>query len=101
MLISGSKFPRNLRFHPYHVTDAFPIKDRTIIGTAIPSITDDFHSIDDVGWYASAYLLTTSAFQLMYGRIYTFYSGKWVLLTAIAIFEIGVRCFILSVTQPG
>lgn len=26
--------------------------DRTIIGTAIPKITDDFHSINDVGWYA-------------------------------------------------
>ncbi|KAN0122913.1 MFS general substrate transporter [Hyaloscypha variabilis] len=63
--------------------------DRTIIGTAIPKITDDFHSIDDVGWYASAYLLTSCAFQLIYGRIYTFYSAKWVLLTAIAIFETG------------
>lgn len=25
--------------------------DRTIIGTAIPQITDDFHSLGDVGWY--------------------------------------------------
>ncbi|EHL03750.1 putative HC-toxin efflux carrier TOXA [Glarea lozoyensis 74030] len=29
------------------------------------------------------------AFQLIYGRIYTFYSPKWVLLYAIAVFEIG------------
>jgi len=63
--------------------------DRTIIGTAIPKITDDFHSINDVGWYASAYLITLCAFQLIYGRIYTFYSPKWVLLSAIAIFELG------------
>jgi hypothetical protein len=28
--------------------------DETIITTAIPHITDDFHSIDDVGWYGSA-----------------------------------------------
>ncbi|KAF4628724.1 hypothetical protein G7Y89_g9430 [Cudoniella acicularis] len=63
--------------------------DRTIIGTAIPKITDDFHSINDVGWYASAYLITLCAFQLIYGRIYTFYSAKWVLLWAILIFEIG------------
>lgn len=33
--------------------------DNTIISTAIPSITDDFHALDDVGWYGSAYLLTT------------------------------------------
>ncbi|KAH8819204.1 putative MFS multidrug transporter [Xylogone sp. PMI_703] len=63
--------------------------DRTIIGTAIPRITDEFHSIGDVGWYASAYILTTSAFQLIYGRIFTFYSPKWVLLIAIGIFEVG------------
>lgn len=65
-------------------------QDRTIIGTAIPKITDDFHSIGDVGWYGGAYLLTSSAFQLIYGRIYTFYSPKWVLLCAIGIFEVGV-----------
>jgi len=65
-------------------------QDRTILGTAIPQITDDFHSVGDVGWYGAAYLLTASAFQLIYGRIYTFYSPKWVLLCAIGIFEIGV-----------
>lgn len=28
--------------------------DNTIIATAIPKITDEFQSLDDVGWYASA-----------------------------------------------
>lgn len=28
--------------------------DETIIATAIPHITDEFHSIGDVGWYGSA-----------------------------------------------
>jgi hypothetical protein len=55
-------------------------------------ITDDFHSINDVGWYASSYLLTLCAFQLIYGRLYTFYTGKWLLLGTILLFEIGV-CF--------
>ena len=27
--------------------------DNTIISTAVPRITHDFHSIDDVGWYAA------------------------------------------------
>ena len=63
--------------------------DNTIIATAIPKITDHFHSIDDVGWYGSAYLLTTCAFQLMFGKFYTYFSIKWVYLTAIFIFEIG------------
>lgn len=27
--------------------------DNTIIATAIPKITDEFNSLDDLGWYAS------------------------------------------------
>ena len=75
--------------------------DRTILGTAIPKITDDFHSIDDVGWYASAYLLTSCAFQLIYGRIYTFYSPKWVLLGSVGLFEVGVRRGLLYPSTPN
>ena len=65
------------------------LQDRTIVATAIPRITDDFDSLGDVGWYGSAYLLTSSAFQLVFGRIYTFCSPKWVFLSSILIFEVG------------
>jgi EmrB/QacA subfamily drug resistance transporter len=63
--------------------------DNTIIATAIPKITDQFHSLADVGWYGSAYLLTTASFQLLFGKFYTFFSIKYVYLTAIGIFELG------------
>ncbi|MCJ1397095.1 hypothetical protein MMC11_000287 [Xylographa trunciseda] len=63
--------------------------DNTIIATAIPRITDQFHALDDIGWYGSAYLLTTCSFQLFFGKLYTFFSIKWVYLAAIAIFELG------------
>ncbi|KAF9730589.1 MFS sugar transporter [Paraphaeosphaeria minitans] len=63
--------------------------DNTIIATAIPRITDQFKALDDVGWYGSAYLLTTCATQLIYGKFYTFYSIKWVYLLALFIFELG------------
>ena len=63
--------------------------DNTIIATAIPKITDEFHSINDVGWFASAYLLTTCAFQLFFGRLYTLFNIKWVFLIALLLFEIG------------
>ncbi|KAI9865978.1 MAG: MFS sugar transporter [Trichoglossum hirsutum] len=63
--------------------------DNTIIATAIPKITDHFKALDDVGWYGSSYLLCTCAFQLLFGKIYTFYSVKWTFLTAIFIFELG------------
>lgn len=51
--------------------------DRTILATAIPRITDEFKSLGDVGWYASAYMLTTAASQLLFGRVYKFYPTKW------------------------
>lgn len=63
--------------------------DNSIIATAIPKITDQFNSLQDVGWYGSAYLLTTAALQLLFGRFYTFFSLKWVYLIAIFIFELG------------
>ncbi|KAF2876553.1 major facilitator superfamily domain-containing protein [Massariosphaeria phaeospora] len=63
--------------------------DNTIIATAIPRITDQFQALNDVGWYGSSYLLTTCATQLLFGKFYTFYSIKWVYLSALAIFELG------------
>jgi len=63
--------------------------DNTIIATAIPKITDDFQAINDVGWYGSAYLLTTCAFQLFFGKLYTFFSIKYVYLAAFLVFEVG------------
>ena len=36
--------------------------DASIISTAIPSITDHFGTVKDVGWYGSAYSITVSSF---------------------------------------
>ena len=63
--------------------------DQTIIATAIPKITDQFNSITDIGWYGSAYFLTSTALQPTFGRIYKVFHIKWVFLTAIAVFELG------------
>ena len=63
--------------------------DNTIIATAIPKITDEFQSLGDIGWYASSYLLTTCALQLFFGKLYTYYSIKWLFLISIGIFEVG------------
>ncbi|KZZ90181.1 major facilitator superfamily transporter [Moelleriella libera RCEF 2490] len=63
--------------------------DRTIISTAAPTITDEFHSPTDIGWYASAYTLTGCAMQLPLGRFYKFYSPKWVYMILVFIFMVG------------
>lgn len=56
---------------------------------AIPRITNDFHSYDDVGWYGSAYLVTAGALQPIYGRIFILFNIKWSFLCALGIFELG------------
>ncbi|RFU75414.1 efflux pump antibiotic resistance [Trichoderma arundinaceum] len=63
--------------------------DRTIIATAIPTITDDFKSLNDIGWYGASYMLTTASFQLVWGRIYRFYDLRVTFLCCIVIFEVG------------
>jgi EmrB/QacA subfamily drug resistance transporter len=63
--------------------------DRTIIGPAIPAITNQFNSIGDIGWYGSSYMLTSAGFILLYGRIYTFFPTKAVFLSGIFLFEAG------------
>jgi predicted MFS family arabinose efflux permease len=82
------------------------MQDQNIISTAIPHITDEFHSLNDVGWYGSAYLLTMcrlvipilieevqsdriSSFQLVMGLVYKYYPAKPNFVAGIIIFEIG------------
>ncbi|KAK8905931.1 hypothetical protein QC760_005835 [Botrytis cinerea] len=63
--------------------------DQTILATAIPVISVEFNTSQDIGWWANAYLLTLSAFQLFYGKLYSHFPIKNVYLVAIVIFEIG------------
>ncbi|ETS73853.1 hypothetical protein PFICI_14799 [Pestalotiopsis fici W106-1] len=61
--------------------------DATIIGTAVPSITTEFQSLDDIAWYGSGYLLTITAFQPTFGKVYQFVNVKAVFMTCVMIFE--------------
>ena len=63
--------------------------DRLIIATAIPSITNDFHSIADIGWYGSAYMLTAAIFFPLSGRLYQLCATKWAYIASIVVFEAG------------
>lgn len=55
--------------------------DMTIIATAIPSITDEFHSLQDVGWYGSAFFLTLAGFQSTWGKAYKYFHLKWTFMS--------------------
>jgi len=63
--------------------------DQTIIAPALGAITSEFGSVNDIGWYGAAYLLTTTALQPAYGSIYRMFSVKWTYLAAVFVFELG------------
>lgn len=50
---------------------------------------DEFDSLGDIGWYGSAYLLTSCCFQLTFGKLYAEFNTKWVFITSLVIFEVG------------
>ncbi|KAI6081858.1 putative MFS multidrug transporter [Hypoxylon rubiginosum] len=63
--------------------------DMSIISTAVPQITSDFHSLQDIGWYSGAYQLTSATLQPLTGKLYSRVSAKWVFLAFFFIFELG------------
>ena len=76
------------------------IASNHFIATAIPKITTVFNSLDDVGWYGSSYLLTTTSLQPTLGKVYTYFNVKWTYLGAIAIFELGSIVCATAVNSP-
>jgi hypothetical protein len=74
--------------------------DTTIIGTAIPAITSDFHSLNDIAWYGSAYLLTLTALQPTFGKLYNIFDTKKLYLASIVLFG-GERFIIPSSIHTG
>ncbi|KIW31324.1 uncharacterized protein PV07_02981 [Cladophialophora immunda] len=63
--------------------------DTSVIATAIPTITKEFHSIDQVGWYGSAFLMCLAMFQGVWSKAYKYFPQKTVFLCCIFTFEVG------------
>ncbi|KAI0594167.1 major facilitator superfamily domain-containing protein [Biscogniauxia sp. FL1348] len=72
--------------------------DLNIIGVAIPPITTEFRSLADVAWYGSAYMLTLTTFQPLFGNLNKFFNPKIVYMISLSIFEVGS---IISAAAPG
>eukprot|EP00026_Physarum_polycephalum_P003870 Phypoly_transcript_03886.p1 GENE.Phypoly_transcript_03886~~Phypoly_transcript_03886.p1 ORF type:complete len:549 (+),score=68.99 Phypoly_transcript_03886:489-2135(+) len=63
--------------------------DQTIVSTATPSITSDLKAFSDFSWISTAYLLTSTALQPLYGKFSDIFGRKSVTLFAIFTFEFG------------
>ncbi|ORY15047.1 major facilitator superfamily transporter [Clohesyomyces aquaticus] len=86
-------YPKGLKFYLLTLTLMLAIfmmaLDTAIIATAVPSITTEFHSVEDIGWYTSAYLLPLMSLQPTLGKVYTFFGVKPIFIVAMIVFEIG------------
>ena len=91
--IDTSDYPTGLRLAMVVIALVLSIflvaLDMTIVATAIPRITDQFHSLNQVGWYGSAFFLTIGAFQSTWGKAYKYFPLKISFLITIFIFEVG------------
>ncbi|PYH39853.1 MDR family MFS transporter [Aspergillus neoniger CBS 115656] len=63
--------------------------DSTIIATAMPYISDDFHSLGDVGWYSSVYTMVICTTQLLFGKLLARYSVRWIYSISMLFFLVG------------
>lgn len=74
--------------------------DNTVVGTAIPAITNHFGTLSDVGWYSVAYRLTLCAFQFMFGKLCQLFSIKHVFMVAVAIMQVGSLLCATATSSP-
>ncbi|KAH8771774.1 putative MFS multidrug transporter [Diaporthe sp. PMI_573] len=63
--------------------------DNTILSTATPTITNEFHSVQDIGWYVSSYQLALPALQPMTGKLFTYLPNKQTYIASVFLFELG------------
>jgi MFS family permease len=61
--------------------------DTNILNVAVPKISTDFHTLDDVAWYGTSYLVALTAFQPIYGSLYKLFNTTIVYRLAIVVFE--------------
>ncbi|KAH8673390.1 major facilitator superfamily domain-containing protein [Xylariales sp. PMI_506] len=63
--------------------------NQTIVATALPTLGAVFDAADIASWVGTAYLLTSTACQPLYGRLTDIFGRKIILLLSLGIFLIG------------
>jgi len=60
--------------------------DISIVSTALPTISNDFHSKDEYTWVITAYMLGNTSFQPMYGKFADIFGRRPVMIFALVVF---------------
>ncbi|KAF8944779.1 hypothetical protein BGZ47_003705 [Haplosporangium gracile] len=90
----GPKVPltpirRFLVFLGITVTLFLAALDQTIVTTTLPSVAKDFNNFSDISWVGTAYLLTTTAVQPLYGVAADLAGRKRAMMFACIVFLLG------------
>ncbi|PVU87131.1 hypothetical protein BB559_006207 [Furculomyces boomerangus] len=65
------------------------VLDRTIVSTVLPTIGNKFNALSSISWVLVSNLLTSTAFQPLYGKLSDIFGRKQSLLFTIIVFGVG------------
>lgn len=68
--------------------------DMTVVSTLLTTIASDLDAIPNMSWIATAYLLSSAAFQPLYGKLSDIFGRKTILIMCDIFFAVG--CIICS-----
>ncbi|KAL1870382.1 hypothetical protein Plec18167_007516 [Paecilomyces lecythidis] len=80
--------------------DLLALMDQTTLAASLAIIGSALHAGSQTSWISNGYFITSTSFQLLYGRFSDIWSRKFVLLTGLFIFFIGSLASSLSNTAP-
>ena len=63
--------------------------DQTIVGTAIRTIGDDLHGLDQQAWVTTAYLITSTIATPIYGKLSDLFGRRPLYIFGLAVFILG------------
>ncbi|MFZ1913405.1 MAG: MFS transporter, partial [Propionicimonas sp.] len=63
--------------------------DQTIVGTAIRTIGDELHGLDQQAWVTTAYLIAATVTTPLYGKLSDLFGRRPLFILSISIFVLG------------
>ncbi|KAI4705792.1 hypothetical protein J4E81_000677 [Alternaria sp. BMP 2799] len=69
--------------------DLLALMDQTTLAASLTIVSKDLNASNESAWIAGAYFLTSTSFQLLYGRLSDIWSRKVLLVIGIGIFFLG------------
>jgi len=59
------------------------------VATAIPAITNDFQSLDEIAWYSAACFILVGATSSTWGKLFTYFPAPIAYMSALVLYLIG------------